>query len=593
MLRTSLLLPCAAAAAALAPDAAAQSRYLFSIDWQSPTVGMPDPSGVAITEGDILRPTTAAALPSLAVPALPTITLAHTGALGLAPGCAGHPGGTPCIVEVDALSHGIDRRFQGAVQITRGQIAFSVDEFAPSMGLGPLPSVDTEAPASDSSADGYLNAGPIAPAPVPPGIGGHVAFADGDAAPSASGALYPGVGLIEPNLAAPGPFDSGDNLDALDVFEPIAGAAVTTYYSLDSGFPDPFEGVLNSGSAAAHGFVGGDVLMLGAAGLPMVYAPAFALGLDLAGADTDDLDALILCENGAPGFQPSGSLYDWTSGATDMLVFSVRRGSAVIGAPDSLSGIPIEEGDLLIPPVAGGVSPFPAILVPAEALGLATVRAGIAPVGADLNAADSLAGPVLDCDGDGIEDALAILGGLVADANGDGVPDACGGGGAPPPGAVGIASCFCDATVAPCGNASPTTGCINSVGTGALLSGFGPQIGGASITAPDLLALTTSGMPGPTFALMFYGAATIPPVTFGNGLLCVGGPLYRLPPILAVPAGGTITYTGVVAGSTINGAAGSIVPGSTWSFQTWYREFGGGPCGAGSNTSNALTVTFL
>ena len=40
-----------------------------------------------------------------------------------------------------------------------------------------------------------------------------------------------------------------------------------------------------------------------------------------------------------------------------MLVFSVRRGSAVIGLPDSIFGLPIEE-DLLVPPIPVA-SPFP------------------------------------------------------------------------------------------------------------------------------------------------------------------------------------------------------------------------------------------
>ena len=40
-----------------------------------------------------------------------------------------------------------------------------------------------------------------------------------------------------------------------------------------------------------------------------------------------------------------------------------------------------------------------------------------------------------------------------------------------------------------------------------------------------------------------------------------------------------------------NPPAGWITALSTWHFQTWYRDIGG-PCGAFSNFSNALTVTF-
>ena len=37
--------------------------------------------------------------------------------------------------------------------------------------------------------------------------------------------------------------------------------------------------------------------------------------------------------------------------------------------------------------------------------------------------------------------------------------------------------------------------------------------------------------------------------------------------------------------------SGAILPGSTWHFQTWYRDIAG-PCGAFSNLSNALSVTW-
>ncbi|MBN2473053.1 MAG: PEP-CTERM sorting domain-containing protein [Pirellulales bacterium] len=105
--------------------------------------------------------------------------------------------------------------------------------------------------------------------------------------------------------------------------------------------------------------------------VPQIYAPAAMLGLDrIAGPDSDDLDALALCDNGDGEFQPG----------VDFLLFSVRRGSAIIGTPD-LSGIPIEEGDLLIDAFTGtgGLAPIgapPMVLVAAEWMGLATVRSG-------------------------------------------------------------------------------------------------------------------------------------------------------------------------------------------------------------------------
>ena len=75
----------------------------------------------------------------------------------------------------------------------------------------------------------------------------------------------------------------------------------------------------------------------------------------------DDVDALVLLENGVAGYQASSTLYDWAGGATDMLFFSLRRGSGTIGQPDSIFGAPIEEGDILVPPVAGGLNANPGI----------------------------------------------------------------------------------------------------------------------------------------------------------------------------------------------------------------------------------------
>ena len=53
----------------------------------------------------------------------------------------------------------------------------------------------------------------------------------------------------------------------------------------------------------------------------------------------------------------------------------MRRGSAIVGTPDP-TGMLIEEGDVLAPPGAAGGPPF--IFIPAEALGLATIRSGTA-----------------------------------------------------------------------------------------------------------------------------------------------------------------------------------------------------------------------
>ena len=569
----------------LALPASAQQRVQFSVDWNSPIVGGPDCAGVPITEGDILEPCGGA--PALGPLPTPVIGVgAGFGGLGLAGygGCVGHLGGTPCVVEVDAYSQGTDDRFQPNFPLMNGDLWFSVDEFSSAIpGTFATPNVLSEFPAGDAAADVMVNfGGGMPPAPVPPILGafGHVGTLDGDGLYSGSGYTYPGLGLREPIAPFPGAAATGDNLDAFN----IQGSpnSLGNFYSLDaSGLVfDACHGTPGTGSAAFHGFVGGDELY-SVGGAPVLYAPAGALGLDLIGGpNSDDLDALILSENGATGYQPSNAPYSWTSGATDQLMFSVRRGSAVIGAPDSIFGIPIEPGDILVPPVAGGVSPFPGIWIPAENLGLATLRsAPTPPCGSDeLDALDYHRQALIDCNGNNIEDSIDIASGA-ADVNQNGIPDSCESG-------ILIASpyCFCVAPLGPCGNNDPTAGCENSTTQGALLTASG-----SSGVIPDDLVLTVSNLPNFQFGIVYMGTVQVGPLTFGDGLRCAGGNVCRLP-LMNSGATGTITY-GPGIGVLAAGAGCPIVAGDIWNFQGWYRHpFS--PCGNGFNTSNAMQVTF-
>lgn len=95
-----------------------------------------------------------------------------------------------------------------------------------------------------------------------------------------------------------------------------------------------------------------------------VWASFAALGL----GPNDDLDALIVRDNGNGVFDPSVVPFDWMSGATDLVVFSVRRSSPLVGTRDAFFGVPIEEGDVLTVTGGGGV---PGILIAAERLGAA------------------------------------------------------------------------------------------------------------------------------------------------------------------------------------------------------------------------------
>ena len=307
--------------------------------------------------------------------------------------------GTPVLdLRLDALSYGNDL-LDRPTPVGRPVHVFSVDEFA--IGL-PGTAVRVEGALGNMQASADTFATYKENLPTPPFFGTNSPSTDGDGIPP-SGA--PGVGLIEPNPPtplsyvppagpAPDPRDPGDNLDAVDfgtTYTQVAFGPI--YFSLDSGFVDPLEALIpgpNTGTAMANGFVGGDVIVNTVGPTPSgtntLYAAAPTLGLDIFGPDSDDLDALKLAENGIDGYQESIIPFDWLTGATDMLLYSVRRNSAIVGTLDSIFGISIEEGDILTTPCpAGSVlpdgtvcagGPAPGIFVAAESLGLATVRSG-------------------------------------------------------------------------------------------------------------------------------------------------------------------------------------------------------------------------
>ncbi len=541
-------------------------QMVFSIDWHGPTNGIPDSwLGMPITEGDLLSPATG--MPALGPLPPPGIAIpAGPGGMGIMT----YPGP----VELDAVSFGMDYPMSNGSSYP-GDYAFSTDEFAVGI-VGPPwpPDLLTEAPVGDSSADVWITPIVLPPGPLPPFAAptGHTGMVDGDGLPSGSGFLYPGTGLIEPNF--PGiPPDMGDNLDAVDLQVPPNFPPMGVWFSLDSAFPDPFIGIPNSGSAVANGVAAADILWVPAPGaLPMIWAPAPMLGLDFPGIGVDDLDALAIWENGSGAFEPSMQPYDWLGGGTDMVLFSVRRGSAVIGLPDSIFGIPIEEGDILTTPMAGGVSPFPGIFCAAENIGLATLRAGTGVnFGDDLNALDTLGAPFMDCNGNGVEDALDVLFATSPDGNMNGIPDECE--------LLATPYCFC-AAGAPCGNTDPTAGCANSTGVGGLMTASGSS----SVSADDLV-LTVSQLPLNAFTLMFKANNQIGPFPFGDGFRCAGGGLVRF----GVQNSGA---TGTVSRGPGLAATYGIPAFAIVRFHLWYRD-PTGPCGFQFNTSNAVSVSFL
>jgi hypothetical protein len=415
----------------------------FSVDFQGPTALGPGPfsgtpdffGGVPIDEGQILTPGRFGPpgpniplpgplpTPGVMVTSVPSAFGTIPGGLGVFPGVFGG-------VEVDALSYGRDL----------GQVLyFSVDEWAsgdPNF-MPALPNLLTEGTlgAAESSADvlrylGPMPMGPFFPPAPPPLPGpGNLTFYDGEGTTPSSPLGGPfGIGLIEPNPPGPGP-DAGDNLDALDMLSTFNDVAGRIYFSLDAQFPDPLEAFfppINSGTAIGNGFSGADILLTTPGAAPFLFAPAPILGLDLLGFDTDDLDALAIADVGIIGtYEP----------AIDSVLFSVRRGSAIIGTPDSVTGIPIEEGDILTRPPALGLPP--AIVMPAEMMGLATRRSGTVtgpgfPFADDVDALDvtrqnngdfNLDGVYSCADVDALVVAIVFGGSLSFDITGDGIID--------------------------------------------------------------------------------------------------------------------------------------------------------------------------
>ena len=241
-------------------------------------------------------------------------------------------------IELDALSFGHDSG--------RG-VFFSVDEF--SNGL-PASGVADQAMGFEASADIFR---------ALDGPDHNLLAIDGTGGERPNTPL--GLGLIEPNPPDSVQFDTGDNLDALNVNTHPMDLAGPIYFSLDAGFPDPAEPLdpplgPNIGSAQQNGFSGADVLVSLPDQPTRIFIEAQQLGLNPLG---DDLDALALLDaDGNVEFDPQ----------IDQVLFSVRRGSQVIGQIDAEFGIPISAADILSIPFDPSLPP--SIFLPAEALGL-------------------------------------------------------------------------------------------------------------------------------------------------------------------------------------------------------------------------------
>lgn len=121
----------------------------------------------------------------------------------------------------------------------------------------------------------------------------------------------------------------------------------------------------------------------------------------------------------------------------------------------------------------------------------------------------------------------------------------------------------------------------NSLGAGCLLAASG-----SSSVAANALGLTARCAPRSQLGVFFYGQAASA-IPLGDGFRCLSGPVFRLPPVVV----DSRAQAHLDLDLTATRPGGTILPGSVWSFQFWYRD-PHGPGGSGSNLSNGLTVDF-
>lgn len=110
-------------------------------------------------------------------------------------------------------------------------------------------------------------------------------------------------------------------------------------------------------------------------------------------------------------------------------------------------------------------------------------------------------------------------------------------------------------------------------------------LGSQSVLANNT-TLYSSGSPAGAFGIFFYSPTT-GHLPVGDGMICVGGPYFRLGAVQADASGRALYPLDL---TTPPKPGGQINSGSVWHFQWWYRDLAGGP--AGYNFSNALRLPF-
>jgi hypothetical protein len=124
----------------------------------------------------------------------------------------------------------------------------------------------------------------------------------------------------------------------------------------------------------------------------------------------------------------------------------------------------------------------------------------------------------------------------------------------------------------------------NSTGVPASISA-----GGSLSISANTMTLLARSCPPNQAGLFYYGKNQIQ-VFAGDGWRCAGGPTFRLRPVVITSGAGIAQRPLDFTVAPLGAGAGTVIPGSIWNFQFWYRD----PMGAGSgfNYSDALSIRF-
>lgn len=137
----------------------------------------------------------------------------------------------------------------------------------------------------------------------------------------------------------------------------------------------------------------------------------------------------------------------------------------------------------------------------------------------------------------------------------------------------------------PCANSGGAfRGCAHSASTlGALLT----QASGLPSVSSDSAQLRAADLPSGTACLFFQGTTQAVALPFGDGLLCLGGPLTRLAVVFASGTTALCPLGVSVLGSVPAG-------GAMRTYQAWYRDASPTFCSASTfNLSNGLAIYWL